>query len=75
MGRASAPKQNPAYSPPSTHMPNMVTTPEAADKEIGGSLLISERTVESHVRNILNKLGFNSRSQIASWVGSSRLPV
>ncbi|HKV87367.1 MAG TPA: LuxR C-terminal-related transcriptional regulator [Candidatus Dormibacteraeota bacterium] len=33
---------------------------------------MSERTVDSHVRSILNKLGFNSRAQVAAWVGSSR---
>jgi predicted ATPase/DNA-binding CsgD family transcriptional regulator len=38
------------------------------NKEIGARLFISERTVESHVRNILNKLGFNSRAQIAGWM-------
>ena len=38
---------------------------------IGARLLISERTVEGHVRNILNKLGFNSRAQIAAWMPSS----
>ena len=32
-------------------------------------LFISERTVDSHVRSILNKLGFNARAQIAGWVG------
>jgi predicted ATPase/DNA-binding CsgD family transcriptional regulator len=41
------------------------------NKEIGARLFISERTVESHVRNILNKLGFNSRAQIAGWMASS----
>jgi Bacterial regulatory proteins, luxR family len=40
-------------------------------KEIGARLLISERTVDSHVRSILNKLGFNSRAQIAAWIASS----
>jgi predicted ATPase/DNA-binding CsgD family transcriptional regulator len=40
------------------------------NKEIGARLLISESTVSSHVRNILNKLGFNSRAQIASWSAS-----
>jgi predicted ATPase/DNA-binding CsgD family transcriptional regulator len=37
------------------------------NKEIGARLFISESTVASHVRGILNKLGFNSRTQIASW--------
>jgi DNA-binding NarL/FixJ family response regulator len=43
-----------------------------SNKQIGGRLFISERTVESHVRGILNKLGFNSRAQIAGWIGSSQ---
>jgi DNA-binding CsgD family transcriptional regulator len=42
-----------------------------SNKQIGARLFISERTVESHVRGILNKLGFNSRAQIAGWMGSS----
>jgi DNA-binding NarL/FixJ family response regulator len=42
-----------------------------SNKEVGARLFISERTVESHVRNILNKLGFNSRAQIAGWVATS----
>jgi DNA-binding CsgD family transcriptional regulator len=29
--------------------------------------------VDSHVRSILNKLGFNSRAQIAAWMASSNL--
>jgi DNA-binding NarL/FixJ family response regulator len=43
-----------------------------SNRQIGAQLFISERTVDSHVRSILNKLGFNSRSQIAAWIGSSR---
>jgi predicted ATPase/DNA-binding CsgD family transcriptional regulator len=42
-----------------------------SNKQIGTRLLISERTVDSHVRGILNKLGFNSRAQIARWVASA----
>lgn len=38
------------------------------NKEIGAQLFLSERTVESHVRNTLNKLGFSKRAQIAAWV-------
>ena len=43
-----------------------------SNKQIGGRLFISERTVDSHVRSVLNKLGFNSRAQIAAWVRSPR---
>jgi DNA-binding NarL/FixJ family response regulator len=41
-----------------------------SNKQIGARLFISERTVDSHVRSILNKLGFSSRAQIASWIAS-----
>jgi predicted ATPase/DNA-binding CsgD family transcriptional regulator len=41
-----------------------------SNKQIGARLFISERTVDSHVRSILNKLGFSSRAQIASWMAS-----
>ena len=34
---------------------------------IAAELVISQRTVETHVTNILGKLGFASRSQIAVW--------
>ncbi|HYT12957.1 MAG TPA: LuxR C-terminal-related transcriptional regulator [Candidatus Nitrosopolaris sp.] len=42
------------------------------NKQIGARLFISERTVDSHVRSILNKLGVNSRTQIAAWVASPK---
>jgi DNA-binding CsgD family transcriptional regulator/tetratricopeptide (TPR) repeat protein len=35
---------------------------------IAGGLVLSERTVEKHVENIMSKLGFASRAQIAAWV-------
>jgi len=41
------------------------------NRQIGARLFISERTVDSHVRSILNKLGFNSRAQIAGWIAAS----
>jgi predicted ATPase/DNA-binding CsgD family transcriptional regulator len=41
------------------------------NREIGARLFISERTVESHVRTVLNTLGFTSRTQIAGWVASA----
>ena len=41
------------------------------NKEIGARLFISEHTVDSHVRGILNKLGFDSRARIAAWIAST----
>jgi predicted ATPase/DNA-binding NarL/FixJ family response regulator len=38
------------------------------NRQIGARLFISERTVDSHVRSILTKLGFTSRAQIAVWM-------
>lgn len=42
-----------------------------SNKEIGARLFISDRTVESHVRSLMNKLGFSSRAQIAGWIAST----
>lgn len=37
------------------------------NREIAGTLVLSERTAENHVQHILTKLGFDNRSQIAAW--------
>ena len=37
------------------------------NREIAATLVISERTADAHVQNILNKLGFTARTQIAAW--------
>ena len=44
------------------------------NRQIGARLFISERTVDSHVRSILTKLGFGSRAQIAGWLASEENP-
>jgi DNA-binding CsgD family transcriptional regulator len=38
-----------------------------SNREIGERLVITEGTVEVHVKHILSKLGFRSRSQVVSW--------
>jgi len=39
-----------------------------SNRDIAAELVLSERTIENHVGNILAKLEFNSRTQIAAWV-------
>jgi len=43
------------------------------NREIAARLFISERTAESHVEQIRNKLGFHSRTQIAVWFAETGL--
>jgi DNA-binding NarL/FixJ family response regulator len=43
-----------------------------SNKEIAGTLVISQRTAESHVEHILTKLGFTSRAQVAAWLAEQR---
>jgi len=42
-----------------------------SNKQIGTRLLISEHTVDSHIRKILDKLGFSSRTQVAAWIAQA----
>ena len=41
--------------------------------QIARELVIGERTVDTHVENVLHKLGFSSRAQVAAWVTERRL--
>ncbi|HEY5395379.1 MAG TPA: LuxR C-terminal-related transcriptional regulator [Trebonia sp.] len=38
------------------------------NREIAARLFLSKRTVDSHMEHIFTKLGFSSRTQLASWV-------
>ncbi len=43
------------------------------NRQIAERLVITERTAETHVQHILNKLGINSRAQIAAWAATHGL--
>jgi non-specific serine/threonine protein kinase len=43
------------------------------NRQIATTLVISERTADANVQNILNKLGFNARAQIATWAAKRGL--
>ena len=47
-----------------------LVTQGLTNKEIAGTLFISQRTAEGHVAQICNKLGFSTRSQIAAWAAT-----
>ena len=44
-----------------------------SNRDIATTLVLSERTVTTHVTNILTKLGFSSRSQVAAWAVDRKL--
>jgi predicted ATPase/DNA-binding CsgD family transcriptional regulator len=44
------------------------------NQEVASKLVISRRTVESHVEHILSKLGFTTRTQLAAWVADQARP-
>ncbi len=46
---------------------------ELTNRQIASELVISERTVATHVHKILKKLGLRSRTQIAAWTIEQRL--
>jgi predicted ATPase/DNA-binding CsgD family transcriptional regulator len=44
----------------------------APNREVAHTLGISPRTAQGHVESILRKLGFSSRTQVATWVAERR---
>jgi predicted ATPase/class 3 adenylate cyclase/DNA-binding CsgD family transcriptional regulator len=55
------------------HEVAMLVADGLTNRRIADDLVLSERTVDAHVSNILRKLDFSSRSQIASWATQRRL--
>jgi predicted ATPase/DNA-binding CsgD family transcriptional regulator len=45
------------------------------NREIAEIMVVRPRTVETYITRILNKLGFNSRVQIATWAIGAGLPI
>jgi DNA-binding NarL/FixJ family response regulator len=69
--------------PVSQSMPDALTARERevvaliaagrSNRDIGADLFISPATAARHVANILAKLGYTSRSQVAVWAASAEL--
>jgi len=43
------------------------------NRQIAERLVVTERTVAAHIEHILDKLGFASRHQVATWAAENRL--
>lgn len=63
-------RQRPGQLSPREQEVAVLVSHGRSNREIAAALYISERTVESHVQSILNKLGFHTRTQIATWAAA-----
>jgi non-specific serine/threonine protein kinase len=74
--------QGPQLTAPTSNGPDPLTRRERqaaelvsqglSNRDIAARLVISTRTAESHVHNIMTKLGFTNRAQLAAWVATYR---
>jgi non-specific serine/threonine protein kinase len=83
-GIAYALGEHPAQAAPEAAEPDTVLTARErevaeliaeglSDRQIASRLMISVRTAETHAQNILAKLGYRSRTRIASWVAQQHV--
>lgn len=76
-GRLPSPTTTPVRSEPEARLTKReleiarLIAQELTSRDIAARLFISERTVEAHVTNMLNKLGLNSRVELARWLAAS----
>ena len=81
LGEPAQPRGRPDAGPTAGH-PGQLTRREQdvaalvarglSNGEIAGELVISARTVETHVQHIMDKLGVGTRAQIAAWSAAGR---
>ena len=59
-------------TPTETKVVNLVAQ-GMGNRDIAESLKVSQRTIESHVSNMLNKTGLNNRTELARWFMQSSM--
>jgi tetratricopeptide (TPR) repeat protein len=76
-GRRGPRTNKPAYGGLSTRerqVAALIAT-GCTNREIAAALTVTERTAEAHVSNVLGKLGFTTRAEIAAWAATNGLTV
>jgi non-specific serine/threonine protein kinase len=71
---ASSPTRAPGVLTPRERQVAELIAQGLTNKQIATKLVIAPRTAEGHVENILTKLGFTSRTHIATWAAAGNGP-
>src|SRR5437763_6991985 len=74
LGTGKAPAPPPGALTPRERQVVELVASGRSNKAIAEELFISPATAARHVANIMAKLGFNSRAQIAAWHADKRDP-
>src|SRR5262249_23216667 len=64
---AAKPEPRPALTDRQLEIARLIAG-DLTNRQIAAKLHLSERTVETHVTNMLTKLGLNSRIQLSRWI-------